>query len=145
MVSNPEDTVPYRLPETCPSCGEVITRVEGEAAARCTNPQCPAQLMRNLIHFASRDAMDIDGLGPAALEQLSAALQVHSPADLYDITAQELETLDASAKRARKTSLRRSKNRKKTIYQSCCLRSAFRTSARRRQSCLRARSEIWML
>ena len=49
--------------------------------------------MRNLIHFASRDAMDIDGLGPAALEQLSAALRVHSPADLYDITAQELETV----------------------------------------------------
>ena len=145
VVSNPEDTVPYRLPETCPSCGEVITRVEGEAAARCTNPQCPAQLMRNLIHFASRDAMDIDGLGPAALEQLSAALQVHSPADLYDITAQELETLDRFGKRAQKTSLRRSKNRKKTIYQSCCLRSAFRTLARRRQSCLRARSEIWML
>ena len=114
MVSNPEDTVPYRLPETCPSCGEVITRVEGEAAARCTNPQCPAQLMRNLIHFASRDAMDIDGLGPAALEQLSAALRVHSPAE-------------------------------KTIYPSCCLRSAFRTLARRRQSCLRAHSEIWML
>ena len=100
VVSNPEDTVPYRLPETCPSCGEVITRVEGEAAARCTNPQCPAQLMRNLIHFASRDAMDIDGLGPAALEQLSAALQVHSPADLYDITAQELETLDRFGKKS---------------------------------------------
>ena len=100
VVSNPEDTAPYRLPETCPSCGEVITRVEGEAAARCTNPQCPAQLMRNLIHFASRDAMDIDGLGPAALEQLSAALQVHSPADLYDITAQELETLDRFGKKS---------------------------------------------
>ena len=71
MVSNPEDTVPYRLPETCPSCGEVITRVEGEAAARCTNPQCPAQLMRNLIHFASRDAMDIDGT-PAACRQKNA-------------------------------------------------------------------------
>ena len=56
--------------------------------------------MRNLIHFASRDAMDIDGLGPAALEQLSAALQVHSPADLYDITAQELETLDRFGKKS---------------------------------------------
>lgn len=101
--------------------------------------------MRNLIHFASRDAMDIDGLGPAALEQLSAALQVHSPADLYDITAQELETLDRFGKKSAENLVAATKNRKKTIYQSCCLRSAFRTSARRRRSCLRARSEIWML
>lgn len=100
VVSNPPDSVPYRLPERCPSCGEEITRLEGEAAARCTNPQCPAQLLRNLIHFASRDAMDIEGLGPVALEQLSGALSVQSPADLYDITAEQLEALDRFGKKS---------------------------------------------
>ena len=100
VVSNPLESVPYRLPAQCPSCGEEITRVEGEAAARCTNPQCPAQLLRNLIHFASRDAMDVEGLGPAALEQLSAALSVQSPADLYGITAEQLETLERFGKKS---------------------------------------------
>ena len=100
VVSNPPESVPYRLPAQCPSCGEEITRVEGEAAARCTNPQCPAQLLRNLIHFASRDAMDIKGLGPAALEQLSTALSVQSPADLYGITAEQLETLERFGKKS---------------------------------------------
>ena len=79
VVENPPDTEPYHLPDRCPSCGEEITRLEDEAAARCTNPQCPAQLLRNLIHFASRDAMDIEGLGPAALDQLVRALSVASP------------------------------------------------------------------
>lgn len=100
VVTNPPESVPYRLPAQCPSCGEEITRVEGEAAARCTNPQCPAQLLRNLIHFASRDAMDIEGLGPAALEQLSTALSVQSPADLYGITAEQLETLERFGKKS---------------------------------------------
>ncbi len=94
VVENPPDTVPYRLPERCPSCGEEITRLEGEAAARCTNPQCPAQLLRHLIHFASRDAMDIEGLGPAALEQLVRAFSIASPADLYGLTVEKLETLE---------------------------------------------------
>lgn len=100
VVENLPDTVPYRLPDRCPSCGEEITRLEGEAAARCTNPQCPAQLLRNLIHFASRDAMDIEGLGPAALEQLVGALSVASPADLYALTAEQLETLERFGKKS---------------------------------------------
>lgn len=100
VVDNPADSIPYLLPEKCPSCGEEITRLEGEAAARCTNPQCPAQLLRNLIHFASRDAMDIEGLGPAAVEQLSTALSVQSPADLYSITAEQLESLERFGKKS---------------------------------------------
>lgn len=94
VVENPADSVPFFLPKQCPSCGEAVSRVEGEAATRCTNPQCPAQLLRNLIHFASRDAMDIDGLGPANLEQLLQAGLIHSPADLYTLTVQDLEQLD---------------------------------------------------
>lgn len=94
VISNPEDSVPFTLPARCPSCGEPVSRVEGEAAVRCTNPQCPAQLLRNLIHFASRDAMDIDGLGPANLEQLLQAGLIASPADLYTLTVEQLVTLE---------------------------------------------------
>jgi len=100
VVDNPEDTVPYRLPSVCPSCGEIVVRVEGEAALRCVNPQCPAQLLRNLIHFASRDAMDIEGLGPALVEQLVSSLSVASPADLYGLKVEQLETLERFGKKS---------------------------------------------
>lgn len=100
VVSSPEGSVPFYLPEYCPSCGEAVSRVEGEAATRCVNPQCPAQLLRNLIHFASRDAMDIDGLGPANLEQLLQAGLIRSPADLYTLTVQDLEQLDRFGKKS---------------------------------------------
>ena len=94
VVENPGDTMPFLLPDTCPSCGEPVSRPEGEAAVRCTNPQCPAQLLRHLIHFASRDAMDIDGLGPAILEQLTREGMVSSPADLYGLTVEQLAGLE---------------------------------------------------
>ena len=94
VVSNPPESVPFLLPETCPSCGSPVSRIEGEAAVRCGNPQCPAQLLRHLIHFASRDAMDIDGLGPAVLEQLLEANLIFSPADLYHLKAEELASLE---------------------------------------------------
>lgn len=100
VLSSPEDSQPYHLPEHCPSCGEQVTRVEGEAATRCTNPQCPAQLLRNLIHFASRDAMDIDGLGPAILEQLLQGKLVASPADLYTLEISQLQKLDRFGKKS---------------------------------------------
>lgn len=94
VVENPQDSKPFTLPNTCPSCGQPVTREAGEAATRCTNPQCPAQLLRNLIHFASRDAMDIDGLGPALLEQLTREGLVHSPADLYTLDRERLAGLE---------------------------------------------------
>ena len=100
VLSSPEDSQPYQLPERCPSCGERVTRVEGEAATRCTNPQCPAQLLRNLIHFASRDAMDIDGLGPAILEQLLQEELISSPADLYTLEAAQLQNLERFGKKS---------------------------------------------
>ena len=71
------------MPTHCPSCGSPVVREEGEAALRCDNTDCSAQLLRHLIHFVSRDAMDIDGMGPALLEQLGQNGLVHSPADLY--------------------------------------------------------------
>lgn len=89
-----ENTVAYEMPKFCPSCGSPVSRAEGDAAVRCTNTACPAQLMRNLIHFVSRDAMDIDGLGPAVLELLAANDLVHSPADLYKLKADDISPLE---------------------------------------------------
>ena len=89
-----EGAAPFEFPALCPSCGSPVSREEGEAAIRCTNTDCPAQLMRHLIHFVSRDAMDIDGLGPAVLEQLVAAALVKSPADLYRLKFDDVLTLE---------------------------------------------------
>ncbi len=94
VVEHAENAQPFEFPSVCPSCGSPVTRYEGEAAIRCTNTDCPAQLMRHLIHFVSRDAMDIDGLGPAVLEQLVVAELVKSPADLYRLSAADILTLD---------------------------------------------------
>lgn len=94
VVENPADSEPFFLPENCPSCGEQVGRLEGEAAVRCTNPDCPAQLLRNLIHFASRDAMDIDGMGPAIVEQLVGEKLVASSADLYGLPKERLSGLE---------------------------------------------------
>ncbi len=100
VLENPAGAESFRLPEHCPSCGEKVSRQEGEAATRCTNPQCPAQLLRHLIHFASRDAMDIDGLGPALLEQLTREGLVASPADLYGLTVEQLEGLERMGRKS---------------------------------------------
>ena len=89
----------YEFPEVCPSCGSPVSQ-DDEAAVRCTNTDCPAQLMRHLIHFVSRDAMDIDGLGPAVLEQLSGTGLVRSPADLYRLKAEDIAALDRKAEKS---------------------------------------------
>lgn len=80
-----ENSVVFKMPTHCPSCNAPVTRAEGEAVLRCTNSECPAQLLRNLIHFTSRDAMDIEGLGPAVLEQLLEAGLVNNIVDLYTL------------------------------------------------------------
>ena len=90
----PEGTVPYHLPELCPVCGAPVARDPDGAAIRCTGAECPAQLHRNLTHFASRDAMDIEGLGPAVMAQLIDRGLVKSPADLYFLREEELAALD---------------------------------------------------
>lgn len=96
----PEGTKPYHLPDKCPVCGAAVLRDPDGAAVRCTGAECPAQLLRNMIHFASRDAMDIDGVGPAVLQQLIASGLVSNPADLYDLRAEELEGLDRMGKKS---------------------------------------------
>ncbi|MGN0454302.1 MAG: NAD-dependent DNA ligase LigA [Ruminococcus sp.] len=94
VKSHGENSTPFVYPEYCPSCHSKVYREEGESVVRCTNTDCPAQLMRHLIHFVSRDAMDIDGLGPAVMEQLVDRGLVKSPADLYKLRAVDLASLE---------------------------------------------------
>ena len=89
----PADSVKFEFPEFCPSCGERVYRDQDEAVIRCTNSSCPAQLVRVLTHFASRDAMNIDGMGPAVIELLTQADMVHGIADLYSLDSEKLAAL----------------------------------------------------
>ena len=90
----PEGTVPYLLPDKCPVCGAPVVRDEDGAALRCTGAECPAQLLRNLTHFASRDAMDIEGLGPSLVRQLVEAKLITTAADLYSLRAEDVAKLE---------------------------------------------------
>ena len=94
FTKRPEGTVPYFLPQTCPVCGAAVRREEDGAAIRCTGAECPAQLQRNITHFASRDAMDIEGLGPAVVQQLVESGLIRNVADLYHLQAQDVAQLD---------------------------------------------------
>ena len=93
MKDRAEDAVPYEMPTACPSCGEPVMK-DDEAATRCTNPNCPAQLERSITHFASRDAMDIDGMGPAVVKSLLDAKLISDVADLYRLEASKLKDLE---------------------------------------------------
>ena len=90
----PEDAAEFRMPETCPVCGAPVVQEEGEAAFRCTGAECPAQLLRSITHFASRDAMDIEGLGPALVQSLVEEGLVASPADLYALRLPDVAMLE---------------------------------------------------
>lgn len=103
---------PYKMPGRCPSCGSPVFRLEDEAALRCTNAECPAQLLRHLIHFASRGAMDIDGLGPAIIEALVQNGLVASPADLYYLDAEKLKAIERMGEKSASNLLRAIENSK---------------------------------
>lgn len=90
----PEGTVPFVLPSFCPECGSPVVRDEDGAALRCTSPECPAQRLRNIAHFASKEAMDIDGLGISVCESLINSGMVSSAADLYYLDAQAVAGLE---------------------------------------------------
>lgn len=85
---------PFMMPTVCPSCGEPVTRDEDEAAVRCTNSACPAQLSRAIEHFASKGAMNIDGMGPQIVELLLSNDLIRDVSDLYSLRAEQLEALD---------------------------------------------------
>ncbi len=93
-VGHADNSEPYFIPDKCPVCGAAAVRDEDEAVIRCQNPDCPAQLLRSLEHFASRGAMNIDGLGEAVVEQLVNAELVHTVADLYTLDLQSLTALE---------------------------------------------------
>ena len=93
-AKRPENTVPFVLPAVCPECGSAVKRDEDGAALRCTNPECPAQRLRNIAHFASREAMDIEGLGISVCESLINSGLVQSAADLYYLDKDSVASLD---------------------------------------------------
>ena len=96
----PDNTTPFKMPDTCPECGAPVVRDEDGAALRCTSPECPAQRLRNLAHFASREAMDIEGLGISVCESLINSGLVGSPAELYYLDAQSVAALDRMGKKS---------------------------------------------
>lgn len=96
----PEETQPWFLPKVCPVCGALVERDEDGAHTRCTGAECPAQLLRNLAHFASRDAMDIEGLGIAVVENLVNAQLVKTPGDLYFLREEDVAQLERMGKRS---------------------------------------------
>ena len=96
----PEGTVPYVFPAVCPVCGAPVERDEDGAHIRCTGAECPAQLLRNLAHFASRDAMDIEGLGIAVVENLVNAGLVRTPGDLYFLKEEDVAQLERMGKKS---------------------------------------------
>ncbi|MBQ9762427.1 MAG: NAD-dependent DNA ligase LigA [Oscillospiraceae bacterium] len=102
LSKRPADAVPYTLPATCPICGAATVKDEDGAFLRCTGAECPAQLSRNIAHFVSRDAMDIDGLGSAIVDALIEKGHIKSPADIYYLTLEELKSLWKSGETAAK-------------------------------------------
>ncbi len=94
VVNHDENTVPYEMPKYCPSCNSPVHRETGESAIRCDNPDCPAQLLRVLIHFCSRDAMDIEGLGDAVLETLLKNKLIGKISDIYRIDFDKIALID---------------------------------------------------
>ncbi len=90
----------FRFPATCPACGAPVVRDEDGAAIRCTGAECPAQRLRNIVHFASKDAMDIDGLGPAVVEALDKAELIRTPAELYYLEPQSVAAVERMGKKS---------------------------------------------
>ncbi len=99
-AKRPDGTVPYLMPQFCPECGSPVMRDEDGAALRCTSPECPAQRLRNIAHFASREAMDIEGLGISVCESLINNGLVSSVADLYFLEAKKIAALERMGKKS---------------------------------------------
>ena len=100
VEKRPKGAKPWHMPARCPSCDSELVRDEGEVVRRCVNPLCPAQRLEKLMHFASRAAMNIEGLGPAVINQLVDQGYVTEPAELFRVTAEQLLTLDGFAERS---------------------------------------------
>lgn len=95
-----DDFPVYKIPTTCPSCGSEVFKDPDEAVIRCTNPSCPTQLLRSIVHFASRDAMDIDGLGPAVVSAIVEQGLISSVADLYTLQIEDIEKIERMGRKS---------------------------------------------
>lgn len=112
VSKRPKGAKPFVFPDTCPVCGASVSRDADGAAIRCTGAECPAQLLRNLTHFASRDAMDIEGLGPAVVQQLVDSGLVRNAADLYSLHAADVAKLDRMGEKSAENLIRAIENSK---------------------------------
>ncbi len=138
LSRRPEGTQPYHLPAVCPVCGAPVERDEDGAALRCTGAECPAQLVRHLTHFASREAMDIEGLGPAVVEALIKAELVKNPADLYRLTEDQVADLDRMGKKSAKNLLKAlEKSKKNDLSKLLCAFGIRQVGARAAQTLAR--------
>ena len=124
----PQDAVPFRLPSVCPVCGAPVERDPDGAAVRCTGAECPAQLSRNIAHFVSRGAMDIEGLGEAIVDQLIAGGHIHSPADIYYLKLDDLKSLWKSGTRAAQKLLHFSSTPQTVLAALLCLANLERSN-----------------
>ena len=114
LSKRPSDAVAYKAPEFCPSCGEPVFADEEEAALRCTNAECPSQILRNIEHFASKDAMNIDGMGPQIVKLLYERGLIRGIADIYYLKKEDLAALDRMGEKSAQNltdSIEASKNR----------------------------------
>lgn len=110
----PENSVPFRMPDSCPACGEKVFPDEDSPFIRCINSECPAQLVKNIIHYVSKDAMDIDGVGRAQIERFINEGLIHSAADLYKIKKEDIAVLERFGEKSADNiikSIKESKNR----------------------------------
>lgn len=106
LKNRPLNAIIYQMPSVCPSCGEPVKRFAGEARTVCTNNSCPAQLLRSIEHFASRDAMNIDGMGPAVIEMLVENKIINSVSQLYKINKEQLIVLERMGEKSADNLLR---------------------------------------
>ena len=139
----PEGTVPFHMPDTCPECGAPVVRDPDGAALRCTGAECPAQRLRNIAHFASREAMDIDGLGISLCQSLIEAGLVHSPAELYALEPQSVAALDHMGKKSAENLMAAIERARTPAWRACCARSASGRWGRRRRRCWPCTSARW--
>lgn len=133
----------FFMPAECPECGWKTERLNGEAAIRCTNPHCPALGREGLIHFASKGAMDIDGCGPAVINQLLDNGLISDPADLYLLVKPQLTALERMGDKSADNLLNAIAESKSRTLTGCCSRSASAMWAQRWQGCLPCTLAAW--
>lgn len=121
QCERPAEAKPFRMPETCPVCGSHVIADEDDAFIRCINTECPAQLLKNIIHYAERDAMDIDGLGDSIVERFLTEKLISSPADLYQLQQSDIENMERFGQKSAQNLLQaieksKSRNLDRLIY-----------------------------